>query len=248
MSSRAEKKRITKAVIVAAGESRRMRPLTDTVPKTFITVGGRHLIDYSLQALKQCGIERIAFVVGYLKDEFPARIGNGYAYIFNPFYATTNNMASLWFAKDFVGRSDFVYMHGDLLYHPDILSMTIASQADIALAVEEKICDEEMMKVRVDGLNLLESSKEVPMDQSVGEWTGIAKFTNKGWRKYLLETEQLLLEGQFNVFDTEAMNRLVQKERIIQIVPFRNLPFVEIDFPRDLKRACDEIVPRLNSS
>ena len=86
------------------------------------------------------------------------------------------------------------------------------------------------------------------MDQSVGEWTGIAKFTNKGWRKYLLETEQLLLEGQFNVFDTEAMNRLVQKERIIQIVPFRDLPFVEIDFSRDLKRACDEIVPRLNSS
>ena len=236
-----------KAVIVAAGESHRLRPMTDNIPKCFLPVGNRPLIEYSLQALKRCGIEQIGFVVGYLKNQFPTRLGNEYEYIFNPFYAITNDMASLWFAKEFVRGSDFVYMHSDLLYHPDILAMLVASQAEIALAVEETVCDKEMMKVRVDGLYLLESSKEIPPDQAFGEWTGIAKFTSTGWEKYVPVVEQLLAEGAFNVYDTEAMNRLVQGERVIQIVPFKELPFIEIDYPEDLQRARDEIAPLLAS-
>jgi len=234
-----------KAVIVAAGEARRLRPLTDNIPKCFLPVGDRTLIEYSLQALKQCGIEQIGIVVGYSKDEFPARLGNRYEYIFNPFYAITNDMASLWFAKGFVRGSDFVYIHSDLLYHPDILAMTIASHAEIALAVEETVCDEEMMKVRVNGLALLESSKDVLLEEAFGEWTGIAKFTSAGWQKYLPEVEQLLAEGEFNAYDTVAMNRLAQKKRVIQIVPFQGLPFIEIDYPQDLKEAREEIAPQL---
>lgn len=237
-----------KAVIVAAGESRRLHPITNNTPKCFLSVGDRPLIEYSLAALKRCGINEIAFVVGYLKDKFPSWLGNGYEYIFNPFYAITNDMASLWFAKDFVRGSEFIYIHSDLLYHPEILSKTVASQAEIALAVEETVCDAEMMKVRVDGLSLLESSKDVALDQAFGEWTGIAKFTSTGWQKYLPEIEQLLAEGQFNVYDTVAMNRLVQKERMIRIVPFRDLPFIEIDYPGDLEKARRDVLPRLRSS
>jgi len=133
------------------------------------------------------------------------------------------------------------------LYQPEIPATAVASQAEIALAVEETVCDEEMMKVRVDGLYLLESSKDVPLEEAFGEWTGIAKFTSAGWQKYLPEVEQLLAEGEFNAYDTVAMNRLVQKERVIQIVPFQGLPFIEIDYPEDLEKARDQIAPRLAS-
>ena len=236
-----------KAVIVAAGAGHRLRPITNDIPKCFLPVGDCPLIEYSLEALKRCGIKQIALVVGYMKVEFPARLGNGYEFIFNPFYATTNDMTSLWFAKEFVRDSDFVYLHSDLLYHPDILAMTVASRAEIALAVEETVCDEEMMKVRVDGLDLLESGKDVPLGEAFGEWTGIAKFTRIGWQRYLPRIEQLLAEGQFNSYDTVAMNRLVQQERIIQIVPFQGLPFIEIDYPEDLEKARCEVLPRLRA-
>jgi choline kinase len=236
-----------KAVIVAAGESRRLRPLTKNLPKCFLPVADRPLIEYSLQALKRCGIEQTAFVVGYLRDEFPARLGNEYEYIFNPFYAVTNDMASLWFAKDFVRGSSFVYLHSDLLYHPDILDMAVAGHGDIVLAVEERVCDQEMMRVCVDGLDFVESSKDIPLADAFGEWTGIAKFTAVGWEKYLPEVEQLLTEGHFTAYDTAAMNRLVQKERLIRIVAFQGLPFIEIDYPEDLEEARSDVVPRLGS-
>lgn len=236
-----------RAVIVAAGQGTRLAPLTDDMPKCFLPVGGRPLIEYSLQTLAHCGIEQIAIVVGYLKDQFPARLGEGYEYIFNPFYAITNDMVSLWFAKEFVKDSDFVYLHSDLLYHPDILGITIASEAEIALAVDQKPCDEEMMKVVASGLDLLESSKDVPVEDSLGEWTGIAKFTSAGWKKYLSETEELLAGGEFAVYDTAAMNRLVQKDRVVKIMPFEALPFLEIDYPRDVERAREEILPQLRA-
>ncbi len=236
-----------KAVIVAAGIGNRLKPLTNNVPKCFLPIGEHRLIDYSLAALKECGIDQIAFVVGFMKEEFPRKLGNDYDYIYNPFYESTNDMTSLWFARDFVHGSDFVYLHSDVLYHPNILAMTRKSQAEIALAVEEAECDEETMKVSVEGLDFVESSKDIPIEAAFGEWTGIAKFSTIGWKKYLVEVEQLLAENQFNVYDTTAMNRLAKRERIIRIVPFKNLPFIEIDYIDDLKKARDEIEPLLSS-
>jgi choline kinase len=223
-----------KAVIVAAGESSRLQPLSKDFPKCFLKVGSYPLIKYSLEALKSCGIEEIAFVVGYKKDYFTEHLGNDYKYIFNPFYATTNDMVSLWFAKDFIMDNDFVYLHSDILYHPEILAMTIADDSEIVVAVEETKCDEEMMKVRIEDNNLIESSKSMPLNEAFGEWVGIAKFTSTGWERYLVIIEDLLSEGDFNAYDTTAMNRLVKKEKIIRVVPFKDLFFVEIDSPEDL--------------
>ena len=231
-----------KAVIVAAGEAKRLRPLTNDTPKCFLPINDKPLIEYSLRTLKQSGIHQIGFVVGYLKEKFPEMLGSQYTYIFNPFYALTNDMASLWFAKYFIGDSDFIYSHSDLLYHPDILAMTIQSDAEITLAVEKTDCDKEMMKVKEDGGYLVESSKDVPLSEAYGEWTGIAKFTNTGWEKYLVEVEQLLAEGDFNAYDTKAMNRLAKKEKIIKIVGFQNLPFIEIDFIEDLQKSRNETI------
>ncbi len=229
------------AVIVAAGEGKRLRPATRNTPKCLLPIGGKPLIEYSLGILEERGVERIGFVVGYLKDRIIEALGPQYTYISNPFYAFTNDMASLWLAKQFIGSNDFMYLHSDLLYHPRILMMTMESDAEIALAVEKKDCDKEAMKVVEDGGYLVESSKEIPLTKAFGEWTGIAKFTNAGWRKYFFEVEQLLAEGDFNAYDTKAMTRLAQKEKSIKIIPFQGLPFIEIDNAEDFKEANDKL-------
>jgi len=230
------------AVIVAAGEGKRLRPATKNTPKCLLPMCGNPLIEYSLRILEERGVERIGFVVGYLKDKIIDALGPQYTYIFNPFYALTNDMASLWFAKDFISDNDFMYLHSDLLYHPDILEMTMESNEEIALAVEKTGCDTEAMKVVEDGGYLVESSKSIPLTKAFGEWTGIARFSNAGWKKYFIEVEQLLAEGDFNAYDTKAMTRLARKEKIIKVVPFQSLPFIEIDSMRDLAKARQDIL------
>lgn len=237
---------MNKAVIVAAGTSTRMGDLARDVPKCFLPIAGKWLITYSISALHYYGIDDIAFVVGHQREQFPSRLGNEYTYIYNPFYHM-GNMLSLWFAKHFVKGEDFLYLHSDLLYSSVILEVVRDFHAPIVLAVEQTLCDDEMMKVKVDGNNLVESSKNIPLEEAFGEWTGIAKFTSGGFDEYLNDIEKLLQERQFRVYDTAAMSRLAQrKPGIIQVAPCMNMPFIEIDYPEDLEQARIEVYPRLN--
>ncbi|KAE9634981.1 NTP transferase domain-containing protein [Defluviitalea raffinosedens] len=232
---------VKKAVIVAAGLGSRLGSLTESIPKCLLKIGEESIIERSIRLLKKQGIEDIGIVVGYKKEVLQQHLGDQYTYIFNPFYRETNNMGSLWFAKDFIGNSDFIYSHADVVYDERILEMTVKAEGKIVLTVEEKQCDEEAMKVRVDeNLSFRESSKDIPLNESFGEWTGLAKFENESWKKYLEEVESLLYNREFQVYDTKAMNQLNSKYRdIIEIVSFKDFKWVEVDFENDLRNAIE---------
>ena len=107
--------RLRRAIIVAAGEGRRMRPVTLTTPKPLVTVNGTRLLDNSIQALKKNGIEEIIIVAGYMKEKFYEAYGNDPAIriIENPHYLEGNNITSLYEARDYLPGA-FV-LEGDLV-------------------------------------------------------------------------------------------------------------------------------------
>lgn len=57
------------AVLMAGGRGERLRPLTDSVPKPLLPVGGKPIIDYNVQALRRCGINNIFVTVNYLRTQ-----------------------------------------------------------------------------------------------------------------------------------------------------------------------------------
>ncbi len=58
-----------KAVILAGGYGKRLRPLTDTIPKPLVEVAGRPIIDWQVRWLKSHGVDSYVMLVGYLKDK-----------------------------------------------------------------------------------------------------------------------------------------------------------------------------------
>lgn len=112
---------VKRAIIMAAGEGQRMRPLTLTTPKPLIAVNGVRMIESVINALHSNGITEIYIVVGYLKEQFASlETEFGVNLIENPLYDSCNNISSLYVAREYL--SDCIILDGDqIIYNPEIL-------------------------------------------------------------------------------------------------------------------------------
>jgi choline kinase len=227
------------AVIVAAGEGRRLRPLTLKRPKALLEVQGQTLISRSVESLIKAGISDIAIVVGYRREMIMAHLkAHPISFIYNPFYPITNNMASLGFTSSFV-NDDFLYLHSDLIYDEQILRRFLDSGQPNSLLVEKKHCEAEDMKVTLQGGRLIASSKEIPLKDAFGEWTGIARFSAVFGELLFHKIGRLVEQGHLMAYDTRAFTQLAQEGHPIEISAFTDLPWVEIDTWDDYQRAQD---------
>lgn len=114
---------VKRAIIMAAGIGKRMRPLTFKTPKPLIKVNGVRMIDTVIQSLHWNGIREIYVVVGHLKEQFYSLTQQypGIQIINNPYYDTCNNISSLYVAREYLG--DCIILDADqIIYNPNILT------------------------------------------------------------------------------------------------------------------------------
>ncbi len=225
------------AIIVAAGVGSRLRPLTNDRPKCLIEVDGQLILRRSMQLMMDQGVNDIAVVVGYRREMIVEHLrGFPVTFFYNPFYRITNNMASLWFTAPFI-KSDFIYSHCDIVYDVPLLTMLMEDGRENILLVEKKECGAEEMKVQVKDGRLVASSKEIPREESFGEWTGLARFSADFGARLMETISHLIEQGQQMAYDTLAFNRTVEQGRVIEIASFTSLHWIEIDSIDDLNQA-----------
>jgi len=117
---------VTTALLLAAGTGSRLRPLTLDAPKCLTEVGGTPILGRLVDNLRSQGISRLVVVTGYL-DHCIREFLQEYSpdmhveYIFNPAYQTTNNIYSLWLARQAI-QEHFVLIESDLVFHASMLN------------------------------------------------------------------------------------------------------------------------------
>ena len=106
---------------MAAGNGKRLRPLTYSIPKPLISVNGKKMIETIIEALHANDIYEIYIVVGYLKEQFDyLKNINGIKLIENPYFNECNNVSSLYVARDYI--EDAIILDGDqIIYNEKIL-------------------------------------------------------------------------------------------------------------------------------
>ena len=115
--------KVERAIILAAGIGKRMNPVTLKTPKPLVKVNGVRMIDTIIKALYDNGITEIYIVVGYLKEQFSEVLKEyqGITLIENPYYATCNNISSLYVARDYLENA--IILDGDqIIYNAEVLS------------------------------------------------------------------------------------------------------------------------------
>ena len=117
-------------LILAAGMGNRLGKYTKDNTKGMVEVNGVKMIDLSLERLYEAGIRKTILVVGYKAQNIRNYIGENYrdmkiVYIENEVYNKTNNIYSLWLAKDELVKEDTILLESDLVFEPRVLNTLV---------------------------------------------------------------------------------------------------------------------------
>ena len=240
-----------KAVILAAGLARRLQRVTNGLPKTLLDFGGRTLLDRQIDSLFAAEVSEIAIVVGHAKERITEHISERHAanrdritFIENPRYSETNNIYSLWVAREWIGDSGFSCQNADVLYHPDIIVPALKCQDPITVIVDPDFRDE-TMKVIVEDGKVKVMRKGIPREKSNGTYIGITVFSQAICQRFFTEMGRLINERQVDVFFNVAVEGLIADGVTVTCTSTQGLPWAEVDDPADLEFARSTTLPAL---
>ena len=236
-------------VILAAGMAKRLRPLTDTKPKCLLKVGEHTLLERTVDAMRQAGIQEFLVVTGYRGEMIREFLTSHFSFLTfhfldNTDYEHNNNIYSLWMACQKVRGNEFLLMDSDILCDPAAV-VRIAQEQTSALAVNRHELGEEEMKVVVDADNrITEISKTCRPEDAMGESVGIEKITADYCEALARELDQMILqEGLIDIFYERAFERLIPQGHTFKVVDTTHYFSYELDTPEDFQRA-QELMPK----
>ena len=242
------------AIIIGAGRGARLMPATADAPKCFAEIEGRRILDWTVEAFKAAGIERICFIGGYQIDKV-RRDYPQFAFRHNEDWPNNNILASLLCAEDLMDEP-FVCCYSDILFTPRVVERLAGSEADIALGVDtdwlaryEHRSDhpsDDAEKLTAANGAVTRVHREIPEADAYGEYIGVAKFSAAGAGQ-LREAFHCCREqhagGPFReaaVFEKAYLIQLLQ-EMIEGAVPMAHVDtpggYIEIDTQQDYEYA-----------
>jgi choline kinase len=246
-----------RAIILSAGQGRRLLPHTAELPKCLLPVeGGRSILEVQLAALAACGIDEATVMVGFgaaLVESFlhqrPAD-GLNIRTRFNPFFATSDNLATCWLAGAEMD-GDFLLLNGDTLFENAVLKRLLAApRAPVSLAVDRKpVYTEDDMKVTLGpAMRLINVGKKIPVPRCHAESIGLMRFDAEGARAFRDGLERAVRDqAALKKWYLDVLNDLAPSI-VIKGVSIQGLWWSEIDSFSDLAGVRAELEVRAELS
>ena len=235
----------TRAVILSAGQGRRLLPLTENSPKCLLPISGKTIIEWQIDALLAVGIEDISIVTGFQTKLVEALLQQRYLNhkqirtFFNPFFEVADNLASCWIARS-VMDCDFLLLNGDTILDVSLLTQVLESKsAPITLSIDyKKIYDADDMKVQLDEKGLVKHvNKILPEDQIDAESIGLIYFRSNGPTLFRNAVEEALrYPNELKSWYLTIIDSLANKH-LVNVCAISGHRWCEIDYSSDLVRA-----------
>lgn len=243
---------MTKALILAAGVASRLRPLTDETPKCLLDIGGKRILERMIDNLTGSGLTSFVIVTGYLdhlvRDFVDQRFPDiDVEFIHNPVYDSTNNIYSLWLARDAMRGHAMLLLDSDILFAPEIVDVLLAAPQDNCLALRRGQVGEEEIKVLLGpDARVQEISKTIAMGDAAGESIGIERFS-ASWVEamYALLERMITVEGRNGIFYEAAFEEMIERGHAVYAVDVSAWPCMELDTVDDVQHARTVLAPLL---
>lgn len=233
-----------KAVILAAGVASRLRPLTNNTPKCLLKVGSKSILELAIENLIANKIFDIVIVTGYLENQIRDFLNVRFpelniSFYYNELYNSTNNIYSLWLARNAFHADDMLLLDSDIVFDNRIITKLFNSGYKSCLALKRHDVLDEEIKVRTDNNGrVLEISKEVNPSEAAGESVGIELFSKELLRElFSVIDHKVNIEKNVNQFYEAAFQELINNNHDIYTVDITEYFCTEIDTIEDLKIA-----------
>lgn len=236
-----------KAIILGAGQGRRLMPLTSNLPKCCLPLHGRSILEWQLSQISQCDIDEVVVVTGFANETVDAVVdrvsGIRVRTLHNPMYAHTDNLGTCWEAR-FEMQGPFVLMNGDTLFEAAVLQRLLRMDKTyhITLATDTKpYFDLDDMKIITDGSRLLKVSKQLDISLVSGESIGLMVFDQAGANAFTEKLEEMMDNADaLKLWYLSAIDQLAS-EGIVGICPIHGMSWCEVDDAADFADAANVV-------
>jgi choline kinase len=177
-----------RVIVIGAGRGRRLMPTTADAPKCFAEIAGRRLLDWTLDAFRASGLERVCFIGGYQIDKVKQAYPQ-FDFRHNVDWEHNNILASLFCAADLMDEP-FICCYSDVLFTADIVARLAASPDEMVLGVDTAWLERyvhrsdhppgDAEKVTVANGRVTRVGRQIPEADAYGEYIGVAKFSAQG--------------------------------------------------------------------
>lgn len=244
--------------MLAAGVGSRLRGeeagAAEHPPKVLLRFGGRTLLHRHIENLRRAGVEKLALVVGYRAAEIEREIAAARAQdyvetVYNADFRSGSVTSLAAGAAALEGGGDMLLMDADVLYHPRILDRLVTTAHANCFLMDRDFEDgPEPVKLCVRDGALVEFRKEVSGAHDLrGESVGFFRFAPAIAARVAAAARAYVAAGR----SAEPYEEVVRD--VLLAAPsgtfgyedVTGLPWIEIDFPKDVERADREVLPRI---
>lgn len=229
------------ALLLAAGTGSRLAPLTDSTPKCLVTVNEISILERLVSSLQDHNFNRLVVVIGHqgecIRDYLGTRKGGmNITYITSPLYKTTNNIYSLWMAREVIDEP-FLLVESDLVFDTEMLTEMLTPDR-IAVAKIEPWMNGTTVTVNehmeIDAFHSVPISPEEEHFKTVN----IYSLSSTTWRLVRQRLDQYISSNMVNGYYETVFADMV-REGCLSFTPvfFDNSSWYEIDTIKDLRAA-----------
>ncbi len=235
-----------KGLVLAAGPGRRLHPLTESLPKTLLSLSdGRTILDRALANLRSVGLEDVVVVTGFAAErveeraaDLERRHGVRLELLRNDRAEEWNNAYSLWLARD-AFREGAVLVNGDTVHPATVEERLLAARGGgVVLAVdrEKHLGDEEMKVILSEDGGLRRISKDVDPAEADGEYIGVT-LIEPGAAAALADALEATWRRDPSLYYEDGFQELADRGGDVHAAAIGTVDWVEVDDHADLARA-----------
>ncbi len=163
-------------ILMAAGAGSRLGELAEDRPKCLIRLGEQSLISRMLDQLSSRGLTDVTIVTGFRSELVEKEVEGRARIVRNPFYHLTNSIASLWFAREFLGP-EAIIANGDICFNIKVLDELISDCRDPIMLCDSSRIATADYRFSLDGERLVAFGKDIPAEKTDAEYVGMVKIS-----------------------------------------------------------------------